>query len=286
MQIPRYIFSAVAPGAAFHAAHATIPTEGFAEVRHHCHDFFEWIVVIRGSTPHWINGQWTVLGENSLTLIRPSDVHAILPQVGDLIELINIAFPTNVWQDFVTATGLQEQAADWEHSAGPITINLLPDQSIFLQHHALAAYRSFHQTPTRLTFSPFWNAAAAALAGSGHNFGKRSAQPIWLRAAIQWAETRNSEDITLSSLVQVSGVSGAHLSRSMKQHFGVTPTQFINNLRIKQAAYQIAATEKEIASIAFDCGFESLSYFYRRFQNMYGKTPKAYRQDSWKPLRP
>lgn len=286
MQIPRYIFSLIAPGAAFHAAHVTFPTEGFAEVRHHNHDFFEWIVVIKGSAPHWINGEWTALGENSLTLIRPSDVHAILPREGDLIELVNIAFPTDVWEDFVNATGLQGPAADWEHSSGPISVNLLPDQSIDLQQQALASYKSYHQAPSRLAFSPFWHAAAGTLAGSGHNFGRRSVQPIWLRATVQWAEIRDAEDITLSSLVGVSGVSGAHLSRCMKLHLGVTPTQFINKLRIKQAAYEIAATNKDIASIAFDCGFESLSYFYRRFQNTFGKTPKAYRQDSWKSLKP
>jgi AraC family transcriptional regulator, dual regulator of chb operon len=280
MQFPRYHFAQIAPGAAFHAAHATFPAEGLTEVRHHCHDFFEWIVVIKGTARHWINGEWSVLQKDHLALIRPNDAHAILPRNGESIELVNIAFPVKVWDDFVTATGLQDAARIWAYSTDAICISLLEDQSRRLQQEALTAFRSYHQGPTRLAFSSFWSAAAGTLLGSSNGLGDRSIQPLWLRSAIAWSEHCDPAELTLDALVEAAGVSGAHLSRSMKTHMGTTPTQFITNLRLKKAAYEIATTDHDLAGIAFDCGFGSLSYFYRRFQSFYAKTPKRYRQDA------
>ena len=56
-----------------------------------------------------------------------------------------------------------------------------------------------------------------------------------------------------------------------------TPTEFINELRIKQAAKQIVETDEKIFSVAMDVGFSSLSRFHRLFKKYYGATPAKYR---------
>jgi len=60
--------------------------------------------------------------------------------------------------------------------------------------------------------------------------------------------------------------------------------ELINELRVKRAAFELAATDRDIAAIAFDCGFENLSYFYRRFRQFHGKSPRIYREDARRSL--
>jgi AraC family transcriptional regulator, dual regulator of chb operon len=69
-----------------------------------------------------------------------------------------------------------------------------------------------------------------------------------------------------------------HICRSFKKYLKVTPTQFVNDLKINYAANQIRFTNKKIVDIAFDTGFENQSHFHRQFKLMYNMTPSEFRK--------
>jgi AraC-like DNA-binding protein len=51
----------------------------------------------------------------------------------------------------------------------------------------------------------------------------------------------------------------------------------LNELRLGKAARLLAMTTKRISDIAFECGFNDLSYFNRSFRRRFGLTPTAAR---------
>jgi AraC-like DNA-binding protein len=51
----------------------------------------------------------------------------------------------------------------------------------------------------------------------------------------------------------------------------------LNELRLRKAADLLARPEGRISDIAFDCGFNDLSYFNRCFRRRFGLTPSAAR---------
>ena len=52
----------------------------------------------------------------------------------------------------------------------------------------------------------------------------------------------------------------------------------LNELRLRKAAELLARDgERRISDIAFDCGFNDLSYFNRSFRRRFGLTPSAAR---------
>ena len=55
---------------------------------------------------------------------------------------------------------------------------------------------------------------------------------------------------------------------------------FTNVLLHTVAALLLATTPAEIIDIASDCGYDNLSYFYRRFRRQYGKSPRAWRMEA------
>jgi AraC-like DNA-binding protein len=63
-----------------------------------------------------------------------------------------------------------------------------------------------------------------------------------------------------------------------KRVTGRTLTEFITEVRIGHARRLLIETNDSIAQIAFASGFESLSNFYRCFQELTGVSPKTFRR--------
>ena len=73
-----------------------------------------------------------------------------------------------------------------------------------------------------------------------------------------------------------------HIGRSLtlevfRQGIHQSPISYLIEFRLKQAAKLLTSTEKTVARIAEETGFESSTYFCRKFKALYGMTPKEYR---------
>lgn len=71
----------------------------------------------------------------------------------------------------------------------------------------------------------------------------------------------------------------SYLSTKFKESFGVTMTDYINELRINYATYLLSVTEYSVSHICEECGFESLPYFNKLFKQHHHITPAKYRQN-------
>jgi AraC-like DNA-binding protein len=87
-------------------------------------------------------------------------------------------------------------------------------------------------------------------------------------------------------LQELAGVSPAHLSRSLRAAYGMTPTDFVADLRLERAASLLAATSDPVAEIATRCGFASQSYFTRCFTAAHQLSPRAFRYQAQRAFVP
>jgi AraC family transcriptional regulator len=85
------------------------------------------------------------------------------------------------------------------------------------------------------------------------------------------------EEIKLSDLAELLGMSQFHFSHLFKQSMGVPPYQYVIQQRVERAKQFLKQTELSIAEIAFLCGFNSHSHLSKWFRQLTGITPKAYR---------
>ena len=67
------------------------------------------------------------------------------------------------------------------------------------------------------------------------------------------------------------------LYRKLKALSGKTPGEFIRTIKLKKAATLLRTTTMTVQEIMFDCGFNNKSWFYRKFSETYGMSPKEYR---------
>ncbi|WP_409342601.1 AraC family transcriptional regulator [Paenibacillus sp. MBLB4367] len=74
------------------------------------------------------------------------------------------------------------------------------------------------------------------------------------------------------------GISARYVNTIFKEQYGITPTQYLSDVRIELAKSMLAETDKAIVSIAFEVGYETLPTFYRNFKQAVHMSPHQYRQ--------
>ena len=120
-------------------------------------------------------------------------------------------------------------------------------------------------------------AVAALLAPLKHRRVPSAQDERRITAAARHIEAHVERKLTIAALAREAAMSPYHFLRTFRQVTGVTPHQFILRARLHRAALHLRANNDQIASIAFDCGFNDLSTFNRRFRRVIGMTPGDYR---------
>jgi AraC-like DNA-binding protein len=84
---------------------------------------------------------------------------------------------------------------------------------------------------------------------------------------------------TLEALARRAGLSRTYLCRAFKAYTGKRPFDYLIERRIQAAMMRLPDREAKVLVIALECGFNDLSYFNRKFKELIGQTPTAYRRE-------
>lgn len=85
-------------------------------------------------------------------------------------------------------------------------------------------------------------------------------------------------DFSVAMLADSVGMQTKTLYRLIKKYLGVTPVDYIRNMRLKRAATLLSDDKFTIAEVMYLVGFSSASYFSKCFSARYGDTPRHYRE--------
>jgi len=96
--------------------------------------------------------------------------------------------------------------------------------------------------------------------------------------AVAFLNDNYKYDISREGLAEKLGMSVDHLSRKFKASMGRRMGDYVNELRVRDAAESLRDTGDRIIDIAYDNGFESLATFNRVFLKIMGETPTEYRR--------
>ncbi|GGD51605.1 AraC family transcriptional regulator [Paenibacillus nasutitermitis] len=93
----------------------------------------------------------------------------------------------------------------------------------------------------------------------------------------EYLEWRYREPVTIEILAKLVHMNPSYAIRIFREYTGSTPTQYLQNLRIKAAASFLTGSDMPIRLIAEQTGFNSVHYFTRLFRQMYGDSPANWR---------
>lgn len=101
----------------------------------------------------------------------------------------------------------------------------------------------------------------------------------------QWLQCHAHEPgVQLQDAAIKLGKSVEHLGRSYKRHYGMKPSQRLEQLRLRLACRRISEANHNIGAVAAALGFTSSSHFARRFKLQYGMTPSSWKARGYPPL--
>jgi AraC family L-rhamnose operon regulatory protein RhaS len=100
-----------------------------------------------------------------------------------------------------------------------------------------------------------------------------------VRDYVEKLETNFHDAETIQSAAERLGMSPRSFTDYFRRVAGTTRHQYIQKLRLRQARHLLAYTEESVTSIAFACGFEDLSTFFRAFRIEEKMTPAQWRKN-------
>ena len=95
--------------------------------------------------------------------------------------------------------------------------------------------------------------------------------------ALWFIESHFTDDLTLTDIAAVAGVSRFHMARAFGMTIGFSVMQYVRGRRLSEAARLLAAGAPDILTLALDMGYGSHEAFTRAFREQFGVTPERIR---------
>lgn len=94
----------------------------------------------------------------------------------------------------------------------------------------------------------------------------------------QYINKHLHRNLQIRELADEACMSEPHFYRTFKQTFGMTPVDYINQQRIALASKLLKTTNRCLADVSLECGFNNLTYFMKLFRREIGLSPAQYRK--------
>ncbi len=243
------------------------------------HEFLELFFVLGGSGRFWIDGRSHPCGPSSLVVVPPGARHTIedhpsspLALYAVCVDRLVIRHEPDLFMHLpVGAVRVGSSLADQSRAIfrqllfeqthpqpfGPLVITGLCQQ-------LLAALGRFH---------------ASAVSNSA-DADEQATVKVRLAAVERYVAELSSRFFERTSLDAAAislGMSRRRFTTLFWQVTGQTWGEYLAQLRIEYACKLLSETSRSIVAIAFECGYEDLSSFYRAFKRQTGRSPGDWR---------
>ena len=95
---------------------------------------------------------------------------------------------------------------------------------------------------------------------------------------MKFIEQHWAEKLSLEDIAQYTHYNRTYVSTLFKNAVGINFHDYLTKVRLSNAIFQLAVTDKNMTQIALDCGFSDLKTFNHRFRDIFGYLPAEYKQ--------
>lgn len=262
----------------FRLRHVKNETEYF---RPHDHDYCEIFLVLCGSAKHYVNGASFPISKGNLLFIRDWDLHDYHARSKDF-EFLNLAFLKKTFSDMADFLGSGFDSSSLLSSPNPPCVRLSAHDTEKLRlslaelhtdepcsdETSCAVLKSLlRRKLTDIFFDRFSSVPT-----------EESAVPFWLENAYEQMRKPKNFITGKERFFELSARSREHATRCLMRYYSVTPSDYVNFLRLHYAAGLLRSSNLSATDICYECGFHNVSWFYSIFEKEFGCSPIAYRK--------
>ena len=254
------------------------PHTRFVHFPSHTHNYIEVIYMCQGTTTHIVNGNQVVLEQGDLLFLNQNAVQEILP-AGEYDIAVNFIVLPEFFNTAFSMIGAEEnQLKDFlvgalcgrDEVADILPVQNLIENMVWTIFYDISNKRSSNQITMGLLFLQLLNYMDKMEAG-GRKFDTEIMANVY-----RYIEDHFKEG-TLSELAVEMKVDVYWLSREIKKKSGKTYKELLQEKRMQQAVYLLINSRIAVSDIIEAVGYDNTSYFYRKFKERYGISPKEYR---------
>ncbi len=263
------------------------PHTRFVKFPRHRHNYVEVIYMCQGTTTHYIDGNEVVLEPGDLLFLNQNSEQEILPAGKEdiavnfivLPEFFNMAFSMmgaeeNALKEFLVGTlcGKNEHTSYlYFHVADVLPIQNLVENMVWTIFYDMGNKRSCNQITMGLLLLQLLNYMDKMETGSSRFDTELTGN------VLNYIE-EHYKDGSLSELAELMNYDVHWLSREIKKRTGKNYKELLQAKRMNQAVYLLTSSRLPVSDIIESVGYDNTSYFYRKFKERYGVSPKDYRK--------
>ena len=237
----------------------------------HRHDFYQLMYVAKGDATLYLDGKACPLPTGSCAVIPPEYLHEIPAEEHSLLETLELKFIL----------------IDPDISA------LLKDSGPLISHASVFADKAIRyivcnwprRDPAIMSFMDSFLCSLLLsiyleremAEGNVSAYIETDSYSPKVRQVIHCVEQNLTEPFRLDELAQKTGLNKRYLCTLFRKETGLTISQYLDHIRIRQAATDLYYHDVPISIIGQRVGFASHSSFSRMFKRLVGISPSEYR---------
>lgn len=268
----------------FAVYHGRIPEwlEGFPL---HWHNEFEIILVTYGSGLIFLHGKKITVKKDDIILIPPGEIHSIQQNGKEFMAYYNIIFSLSLLDEnpesfcsrfyfskFTDGSRLKNYHLEKDSQENAAIFPLVNELTSFWEKDfsdsALLIKARIFEIMHRISK----NVEPISQNSSSANKIKR------LKKILSFIQENFEHRISIEEAASICSLSESRFMQMFHQETGMSFIQYLNDFRLESCAAQLKRTSKSVTEIAFENGFDNISYFIRQFKKKYSCTPLSFRR--------
>ena len=239
----------------------------------HTHPFTELFYVVDGKGEFNIQGQRFPVKPNDFVIINPQVEHTELSSPDEPLEYIVLGIRG---LSFSNLTPVSEGGHPFSF------FNLRDEQKDILRYlNAMVQEATSQSMSYELVCHNLLEILLIKILRHQHfdlEVGKQSKATKDISFIKHYLETYYHESIQLEDLASMTHLSRFYISHSFKKEIGMSPMEYLIDIRIKESKILLRTTNYSISQVADIVGFTTPTYFSKQFRKSTGISPTDYRE--------
>ena len=206
-------------------------------------------------------------------MIFPNQINTYIADKELPWEYVWIEFDGLRVKEALEITGLSQNAPVYHAHSHVLRETMMNEMLYIVQHKDMSPFHLIGHLYL------FFDALTSSISSPQLKKGGRL-RDFYVREAINYIEQNFHNDISVENIADNCGLNRSYFGKIFKESIGRTPQEFLLHYRMMKATELLKLTKQSVSDIGNAVGYENALHFSRAFKNVYGVSPREWRNQN------